>query len=154
MNNPAIVVVVTLNGTHGSGGFGGRAAAPVFHTVAQEALRVLDITRDLPDAAPTVVASASKPAEDEDVALADFAELPNVLEDSDGEQSGGEGDEGPVNGPVVPDFRGKSMRTVLAEAAAKGLTILPDGSGVARLQSPAAGATLHHGERIRVRFAR
>ena len=29
LTNPAIVVVVTLNGTHGTAGFGGAAAAPV-----------------------------------------------------------------------------------------------------------------------------
>ena len=45
------------------------------------------------------------------------------------------------------------MRAVLAEAAAKGLTVLPDGSGVARVQSPPPGALLHQGERIRVQFA-
>ena len=56
--------------------------------------------------------------------------------------------------PTVPDFKGMSMRAVLAEAAAKGIAVVPDGSGIARLQSPAAGAVLHEGERIRVRFAR
>src|SRR5262249_37674639 len=34
LNVPAIVVVVTINGTHGTAGFGGAAAAPVFHAVA------------------------------------------------------------------------------------------------------------------------
>ena len=33
-------------------------------------------------------------------------------------------------------------------------SIQPDGSGIARVQSPPAGAILHEGERIRVRFAR
>jgi len=46
-----------------------------------------------------------------------------------------------------------TMRAVLAEAAAKGLFILPDGSGIARVQSPPPGAPLHQGERIRVQFA-
>ena len=55
---------------------------------------------------------------------------------------------------LTPDFRGMTMRAVLAEAAEKGLTILPDGSGVARLQDPPPGAALHPGERIRVQFAR
>src|ERR1039458_1688096 len=57
-------------------------------------------------------------------------------------------------GPRVPNFRGMTMRAVLAEAAAKGLSILPDGSGVARVQSPPPGTPLHQGERIRVQFAR
>ena len=55
--------------------------------------------------------------------------------------------------PRVPNFRGMTMRAVLAEAAAKGLSILPDGSGVARVQSPPPGAPLHQGERIRAPFA-
>ncbi len=57
-------------------------------------------------------------------------------------------------GPKVPNFRGMTMRAVLAEAAAKGLTVMADGSGVARVQSPPPGSPLHQGERIRVQFAR
>ena len=56
--------------------------------------------------------------------------------------------------PRVPNFRGMTMRAVLAEAAQKGYAMQPDGSGIARVQSPPAGAILHEGERIRVRFAR
>src|SRR6185369_6733890 len=56
--------------------------------------------------------------------------------------------------PRVPDFTGKTLRAVLAEASAKGLTVMPNGSGVARVQSPPAGAVLHEGERIRVVFER
>lgn len=158
LNNPAIVVVVTLNNTHGSGGYGGRAAAPVFHAVAQEALRVLDVPKDLPDEPPVQVAAAQKQTDDDDVAIADLGDGPNILEDTE-EEVPGTGGQGPKNGalragPSVPDFRGKSMREVLAEAAAKGLTVLPDGSGVARIQYPPAGSALHEGERIRVRFAR
>lgn len=173
LNNPAIVVVVSLNGTHGSGGYGGRAAAPVFHTVAQEALRVLDVPRDLPDDPPATAATPPKPAdEDDDVAIADLSGGPNILQDAEDDepkqgprQAPGNGGTGPANapvltaavanpGPLVPDFKGKSMRAVLAEASARGLIVLPDGSGVARVQYPPAGSTLHRGERIRVRFAR
>jgi hypothetical protein len=46
-----------------------------------------------------------------------------------------------------------TMRAVLAQAAANGLTVLPDGSGVARVQHPPAGSPLRQGERIRVQFA-
>jgi cell division protein FtsI (penicillin-binding protein 3) len=161
LNNPAIVVVVSLNGTHGAGGYGGRAAAPVFHAVAQEALRVFDVPKDLPDAVPATLVAAQKPADDDDLSIADLGDGPNILEDVDEEdQTPGQGNGESVQavasntGPLVPDFKGKSMRVVLAEAAAKGLTVLPDGSGVARMQYPAAGSALHRGERIRVRFAR
>jgi cell division protein FtsI (penicillin-binding protein 3) len=156
LNNPAIVVVVTLNGTHGTGGFGGRAAAPVFHAVAQEALRVFDVPKDLPDAPPATAIAANTAAGEDDVSIADLSDGPNILEDADEDAPAPQPKPAAaaVSSPKVPDFRGKSMRVVLAEAAARGLTVLPDGSGVARVQFPPAGSTLHQGERIRVRFAR
>ena len=151
LTNPAIVVVVTLNGTHGEGGFGGVVAAPVFHEVASEALRVMEIPKDLPDdlPSPNLVARNS---DLNDLVADSGADGPNILDDSDED-----GDAPPSEDQGlgrVPDFKGKSMRVVLAEAAAKGLTVLPDGSGVARVQAPPPGAILHQGERIRVRFSR
>lgn len=157
IQNPQIVMIVTLNGTHGTSGFGGAAAAPVFKAVATEALRVLEVPKDVPDETPlpTLVAEAS------DLADVDTS-AKNILEESE------EDDETvPVGpridllaaaaapaGPRVPNFVGKSMRVVLAEAAEKGLTIFPAGSGIARMQQPPAGSILHEGERIRVQFSR
>jgi cell division protein FtsI (penicillin-binding protein 3) len=144
-----MVAVVTLNGTHGTAGFGGQAAAPVFHAVVTEALRVLEVPKDLPDETPTRTQVASN-EEAGDLAIADIGRgQPNILEDGDDEDQ----PEQPA-GPTVPNFSGMTMRAVLAEAAAKGLTVLPDGSGVARVQYPPPGSTLHQGERIRVEFAR
>ena len=57
-------------------------------------------------------------------------------------------------GPVVPDFRGKSVRNVVELASAEGIPVTIQGSGVARAQLPAAGRPMHRGERIRVVFAR
>jgi membrane peptidoglycan carboxypeptidase len=161
LTNPAMVAVVTLNGTHGTAGFGGLAAAPVFHAVLTEALRVLDVPKDLPDQAPPKTHVAAK-EEAADLAIADIGRgQPNILEDGDDEEQPAAGQaeramgvaDQPA-GPTVPNFRGMTMRAVLAEAAAKGLTVLPDGSGVARVQYPPPGSTLHQGERIRVEFAR
>jgi len=157
LNNPAIVVVVTLNGTHGNLGFGGRAAAPVFHTIASEALRVLDVPRDLPDTGhPAPPADLAKVQGDDDLSFDDLAAAaPNVLQDADGEEPVPTLAPAPEDsGPKVPDFRGMTMRAVLAEAASKGLPVEPDGSGLAAVQQPPAGAVLHDGERIRVRFRR
>jgi len=146
LTNPAIVVVATLNGTHGEVGFGGQAAAPVFRAVAAEALRMLDVPKDLPDEPEPNTLVAGNVVADEDVADAEFgAGEPNILED---------GDEDEPQGPRVPNFRGMTMRAVLAEAAARGIMVQPDGSGVARVQDPPAGAVLRQGERIRVQFAR
>ncbi len=143
--NPAIVVVVTLNGTHGTAGYGGPASAPVFKVVAQEALRVLDVPKDLPEGA-APAEPAGPPEEVSDLAIADLAEPPEPGEDEETE---------PVQtGPKVPNFRGMTMRAVLAEAGALGLPVQVDGSGVARAQQPSPGTPLHAGERIRVQFAR
>ncbi len=152
LTNPAIVVVVSLNGTHGTAGFGGQAAAPVFHAVAQEALRVLDVPKDLPDEPPAPVDAKKEEVNDLSIADLDSSE-PNILEDSDdADVDGGSGDSAP--GPRVPNFRGMTMRAVLAEAASKGMIVVANGSGVARLQDPPAGAPLRDKERIRVQFAR
>ena len=153
LTNPRIVVVATLNGTHGENGYGGRAAAPVFHAVAMEALRIFEVPHDLPDdPASTAVAAIQPPTSDLSVADADAG--PNILLDSDDDDSAAAGQPGAPAGPRVPNFRGMTMRDVLAAAQAKGLIVLADGSGVAKMQDPPPGAVLRQGERIRVRFSR
>ena len=151
LTNPSLVVVVTLNGTHGSGGYGGRAAAPVFHAVATEALRILDVAKDIPEDSPakTLVAQ-NAPKDEDDVSVADLGEDGlNILEEPE-EDDAAASDGTP--GATVPNFRGMTLRAVLAEAAARGLDVAPAGSGLARIQFPAAGAVLHPGERIRIQF--
>ena len=72
VTNPAIVISVTVNGTRGTAGYGGQAAAPVFKVVAEEALRVLDVPKDLPDGA----RGQKQPSTEntEDLAIADLAD--------------------------------------------------------------------------------
>lgn len=156
VTNPAIVVAVTVNHTHM---FGGLAAAPVFKTVAEEALRVLDIPKDLPDMLVAEDKGKADPEDLDDVAIADLGsgEAPE-LEMAAQAQA-------PVLivalqpdslliGPRVPNFQGKTMRAVVEEASAKGLPLIVDGSGIARIQQPPPGSMLHDGERIRVRFGK
>jgi cell division protein FtsI (penicillin-binding protein 3) len=150
--NARVVVVVTLNGTHGTAGFGGEAAAPVFQVVTSEALRLLDVPKDLPDAPVRTLVAKTK-ARDMDAPPVDSgAPAFNVLDDQAEEAV-------PAaalaySGPKVPNFRGMTKRAVLEEAAEKGLRILPDGSGIAGVQDPPPGSPLREGERIRVAFAR
>ena len=160
--NPQVVVVVTLNGTHGEAGFGGQAAAPVFKVVAGEALRVFDVPKDLPENVPAQTQIAGNREDLNDLAIADLGEgRPNILQDAEDEETHsltlgartGPAPPAKPSRPRAPNFRGKTMRAVLAEAASKGLSVLPDGSGIARVQSPRPGAPLHQGERIRVQFA-
>jgi cell division protein FtsI (penicillin-binding protein 3) len=168
LTNPGVVVVVTLNGTRGEGGMGAYVAGPTFKVVASEALRVFDVPKDLPEATPNATLVAQNGKEDlNDLAIGDLSEdRRNVLEEGDDDAPAQLAVYGPPPaiaapavpaappGPKVPNFRGMTMRAVLAEAAAKGITVLPDGSGVARVQSPPPGTPLHQGERIRVQFAR
>lgn len=63
--NPQIVIAVTLNHTSGgTAGYGGPVAAPVFREVAMDALRMLDVPKDLPESNAgelLAAASASQP---------------------------------------------------------------------------------------------
>jgi cell division protein FtsI (penicillin-binding protein 3) len=148
VTNPAIVVVVTLNGTHGTSGFGGAVSAPVFQAVAQETLRILEVPKDLPDAE----AAPSVPAEVEDLAVAELSEpeIPEATPQTVLAQTG----TALWTGPRVPDFRGKTMREVMERTSAMGLVLYPEGNGTARVQSPPAGTPLTEETVIRVRFSR
>jgi len=165
VTNPAIVVVATLNGTHGISGFGGAVAAPVFREVAAEALRVLDVPRDLPDQTPD--APETKLANLDDAPILEGSIEPPVLEEAE-TQAPPLPNTGPApgpppppaapaqaaGGPKAPNFIGLSMRSVVALAQAQGLPLVLAGTGIVRAQDPPPGAVLHGGERIRVDLAR
>ncbi len=148
VNQPSVVVVVNLQGAKE---FGGVVAAPLFHDVASAALRLMGVRRDLPDAAPQGPVSAGDVS---DLAIPGSplpVPLPSVETAASVAPAPGLYE---VIGPRVPDFRGKSMRTVLAESMELGMQVEVLGNGVARNQFPAAGAVLPVGERIRIQFAR
>jgi cell division protein FtsI (penicillin-binding protein 3) len=162
VTNPAIVVVVTLNGTSGNAGMGGAAAGPVFRTVAMEALRVLDVPKDIPDLEPDVEEDKGHKFNGNDVAIAGLSDPPPLEEDEEAPRVFGPAPppaaekpkQAQVNGPRVPNFQGMTMRAVVEEAGAMGLPVSLDGRGVARMQVPPPGAVLPPGGRIRVVFAR
>ncbi len=166
VNNPALVVVVTLNGTSGNLGMGGMVAGPVFKTVMTEALRILEVPKDLPEDLPEDETPAD-PESANDLTIADLGSTaPNILEDPVEDRDEDQARPGalammqgpapaPVpSGPTVPNFQGKTMRAVVEEASAIGLAVLLDGSGIARGQAPVPGSPLRPGDRIRVQFAR
>ena len=155
--------IVQNLGCHGAQGF--HFGRPEAAAVATEALRVLDVPRDLPDLNPEP--ERESPADADDLSIADLGSgEPNVMEELAAQQSAPgaavyassdvvSADAAPVEaGPKVPNFRGKTMRAVVEEASAIGLPVLFDGSGIARAQVPAPGTVLHAGERVRVQFAR
>ena len=59
-----------------------------------------------------------------------------------------------AGGVLVPDFRGKSLRTALEEAESAGLELEVNGSGVGLDQSPAAGSRIPPGGHVSVHFGR
>ncbi len=193
VTNPALVVLVTVHDTSGENGQGADAAAPVWAKIMTEALRMLDVPKDIPESLEVDKKPAkAKPGELDDVAIADLGgesimeeEEPSVKQllaqqmkpapDPDeipaARPNGGSagdlvaGGVTPAHettgdkiagapGPVVPDFRGKSMRSVVEESAASGIDVMIEGSGVARAQVPLPGSPLRQGEQIRIVFTR
>ncbi|MCS7025996.1 MAG: penicillin-binding transpeptidase domain-containing protein [Bryobacteraceae bacterium] len=153
LSNPALVVVVTLNG---SPKYGGEVAAPVFREIAQAALRILEVPKDRPETM-LLAQEASKQEQAESTAK---------TSDSRPSEAGGEAAliEGPsslagaglvvtVGGVRAPNFLGKNLRTVLSESAAAGLVVEARGQGLAKFQRPAPGSILQPGERIYVQLA-
>jgi len=166
VTNPAIVVVVTVNGTHGTSGFGGAVAAPVFKKVAAEALRVLDVPRDLPDATPEE-APQTQVAELNDAAIPDLSSPEPAMQQAETEpgadieprsdtepRASASGTAPKPDGPQVPNFGGLSKREVVQQAEAQGIQVDLVGNGQASRQAPPPGSPLHPGERILVEFDR
>ncbi len=168
VTNPAVVVVVSLHGTHGEAGYGGPVSAPVFREVAAVALRILNVPKDLPDDAPET--SSPVQADENDLSIAVLSppvpqplagallaqpsaatEAESSTSDAPDQRSFSQPPE-QLAGPTVPNFRGKSVRDVIEQSAALGIPVEYVGSGVARNQIPPAGAFLPIGERVRVQF--
>jgi len=194
VTNPALIVLVTIHDTSGESGQGSDAAAPVWQKIMTEALRMLDVPKDIPEDM-----LAKKPAKEKsgefagDIAIADLGGPSIMAEDQTvrqllAEQLKPEKDPDEIppanpakpallnnpgsllasvtspppqvprepvsNAPVVPDFRGKSMRDVVEESSANGIVVMIEGSGVARAQVPLPGTPLRQGEQIRIVFTR
>jgi cell division protein FtsI (penicillin-binding protein 3) len=172
VTNPRIVIVVTINGTEGTVGYGGPTSAPVFREVAAAGLRVMDVPKDLPEMLPS---GGEPPADENDVAIADLgSSIPpplvqagNAVAADDrpvasaksaldqrifSEQAGSS--EQDLAGPRVPNFRGKTVRNVIEQAAALGIPVEFTGSGIARAQVPEPGVILPSGRRVLVQFSR
>jgi cell division protein FtsI (penicillin-binding protein 3) len=193
VTNPALVVLVTVHNTSGENGQGADAAAPVFTAIMTEALRMLDVPRDIPEQEIAVKPGKKEKIYD-DVSIADLGGASIMEEDPSVRQLLAEqmqilpaavantADMSPAPslaltlpgrtpvmapapvpssappvpqlGPLVPDFRGKSMRDVMEAASEHGIDVTVEGSGVARAQMPLPGTPLHQGDRIRIVFTR
>ena len=166
LNNPSILIVATVSGTTGIAGFGSAAAGPAVQNVADAALRLRDVPRDVPEeieqleqkeleAKEKLKAKQKPQVIDDDDAL---AVLSTPLTEDELKQAAGEadGENGTVeiDGPKVPDFVGETVRTVIEQAAEKGIDVDMLGDGMARAQYPLPGRPMLPGEHVRVRFTR
>jgi membrane peptidoglycan carboxypeptidase len=156
LNNPAVLIVVTVSGTTGEAGFGGEAAGPVFVRLMSSALNRLGVPRDVPEQVEQLIAKQKKTesiadseADSDTVAEIDTPLTPQEMADARGRDS----DIDP-NAARIPDFVGKTTRDVLQEATAAGIEVDMVGDGLARTQIPLPGAQLVPGEHVRVRFTR
>jgi len=186
VTNPALVVVVTIHHTSGEQGQGADAAAPVFKAIMSEALRMLDVPRDIPEELEAKNKKKTpEPKVEDDVSIADLGE-PSIMEEEPSARQllaeqmapkpaeeeeipaadgGGDARAEVANaepapaapkprGPVVPDFRGLAMQAVAERAAAEGIQVMLEGSGIARAQLPLPGTPRRQGSRVRIVFAR
>ena len=158
--DPSVVVAVTLNG---AAKYGAYVAGPVFREVTQTALRILGA---IPDVVEEPRYEEPEPGGLQDLAIAGLGappELPPGEVDYPAEAN--EADDGTVLmagqasspyvfGPMVPNFRGKTLRVVLEETSRRGIPVEYTGAGVARSQFPPPGSVLPVGERVWVEFAR
>ena len=171
VTNPRIVIVVTINGTEGTVGYGGPTSAPVFREVAAAGLRVMDVPKDLPEMVPS---EETAPADENDVAIADLSSIPPPLVQAGNAVAADDRPVASANsaldqrifskpggsypqalaGPRVPNFQGETVRNVIERAAALGIPVEFTGSGLARAQYPEPGAILPSGEQVRVQFGR
>ena len=150
--NPAVVIIVTITGTTGIAGFGGTASGPAFNRVMSVALGRLGVMRDVPQEIEELVAKQKskrddKKAESDTDEVADLSTPPTLAELNSAQADDSDA-------PKTPNFVGKTVKDVIAEAAAQGVEIDMLGEGLARTQIPPPGASLIPGERVRVRFAR
>ncbi len=80
VTNPALVILVTVHNTSGENGQGADAAAPVWSAIMTEALRMLDVRKDIPESLAAKKPAKVKPGEfDSDVAVADLGE-PSIMD--------------------------------------------------------------------------
>jgi|KBSMisStaDraftv2_1062788.scaffolds.fasta_scaffold70917_2 cell division protein FtsI (penicillin-binding protein 3) len=163
--NPAVVVVVTVSGTTGVAGFGSEASGPAFTRVMSAALGRLGVMRDVPEEIEELIAKQKsnsrdkgKPQETDSDEVAGLSDplTPGELKDASGGDAAVPVEDTWVdpNAPKAPNFVGKTVKDVIAEAAAEGIEIDMLGEGLAKTQVPLPGASLIPGERVRVRFAR
>ena len=160
--NPRIVVAVTVSGTTGEAGYGGTASAPAFKKVADFAMRLIGVPRDLPDEVEKPLRQPEK-QEENDLAIAELSEPPSeedrrgsLGEDAKAETRAavqpGAGAESDANSLRVPKLKGMTVREVVSLSAEQGWTADIQGKGMVVSQRPDAGEAIEPGGHVAVLF--
>ena len=148
VENPQIVIIVTLEGTNGGeAGFGAPVAAPVFREVAMAALRMLDVPKDLPET-PAVAKSEPARAPTSAAALLTAAGQRSV---SSVTLPPARVDVPALPGSPISSQEEKPGRRLFLSPPADGGV---NGNEIARSQASLPGAPVPLGARERVQFAR
>ena len=134
-DKPKLTIAVIIDEPQGVK-YGGVVAAPAFRGIAQNALAYMKIQPNIPT---TVVA---KPQ--------DTKAAPAVAIES---LSDGDAEENPVEGEVMPNFTGMSMRRVLQVMEKRGINIRLIGSGRAAEQNPPPGHKIRGVDEVWIKFA-
>ncbi len=131
---PKLTIAVIIDEPQGVK-YGGIVAAPAFRGIAQNSLAYLKIQPNQPTTA------VAKPVEANQTSVQTVEPLP-----------GGNVEDMPAEGAIMPNFRGMSMRRVLQVMEKRGINIRLIGSGRAAEQSPPSGHTIRGVDEVWIKF--
>ena len=149
VEDPRLVCLALVNEPKGSV-YGGVVAGPVFREVGRWALNHLQVTPRL-----QLASVREQGREREEVTFEVLKEGGKKAVCNEPGGAGNESEEGPGGDylePVLPDFRGESMREVLKMGNALGIRVVLEGSGLAVEQAPEPGVGLNRVNTVRVHF--
>jgi cell division protein FtsI (penicillin-binding protein 3) len=132
-NDPRLVIGVMVDEPQPVH-FGGLVSAPVFKEIAEAALRYLGVPPSTPLTAKREPETVVKVSLEDELREGAGGDLPALI--VEGEASAGEAEAEEV---TVPSFLGMSIAEAIRAARQAGVELVPEGSGVAIAQVPAAG---------------
>lgn len=164
LENPALAAAVVIDEPKGTP-YGGTVAAPAFHRIMERALVRCGVPQDKPIRLPAqrldLVRKARSTPEtrtrpDSGDPSAAFADQARADIDPVTSETATDLQAAAVSGevPEVPDFRGESLRAVVATCARLGIRVRTEGVGVVVEQEPPPGSLLIPGMEVKIRFSR
>lgn len=136
--DPRLAILVVVDAPKGEY-HGGTVSAPVFREIAEESLAYLDVFREKGDS--SVIARSRGMATQAKAAAAAAGEA-NAAPSADDAETDADLVEPEIGPMSVPDFEGKSVRTVMKASRERSFDVEVIGSGRAFAQKPAAGSSI------------